>query len=259
MLDFKPSFYEKIFASLDNNTVLMRIEDDGNFFSVWCSREFAEMMECTPEEYIAAGRENSLDRIHHDDRAEVEYLSRNKVTRAGKNNLTIRSRTLKGNRIWINVHYAFVTEDGVCYAYCNCFDVTKIKRDEQRAKNLYEGMRIELENLSGQTLLSLRMNLTRNIIEDCRGSELGDNDLRGMKISERFARRIKYFPLERDRKKFLEEFNTERLLKNFAEGINLTSAVFFSRRPNGRDCFVNYRVTLRRDPVTEDIIAFAAE
>ncbi|MBR2519876.1 MAG: response regulator [Selenomonadaceae bacterium] len=259
MLDFKPSFYEKIFASLDNNTVLMRIEDDGNFFSVWCSREFAEMMECTPEEYIAAGRENSLDRIHHDDRAEVEYLSRNKVTRAGKNNLTIRSRTLKGNRIWINVHYAFVTEDGVCYAYCNCFDVTKIKRDEQRAKNLYEGMRIELENLSGQTLLSLRMNLTRNIIEDCRGSELGDNDLRGMKISERFARRIKYFPLERDQKKFLEEFNTERLLKNFAEGINVTSAVFFSRRPNGRECFINYKVTLRRDPETGDIIAFASE
>ena len=259
MLDFKPSFYEKIFAAPDNNAVLMRVEDDGKFFPVWCSQKFAEMLEGTAEEFIAAERNDSLEKIHPDDRAEVDYLFRNKITRANEKNLTIRRRTLKDNLIWIHIRCTFVNEDGICYAYCNCFNVTKIKRDEQRAKNLYEGLRTELENLSGQTFLSLRMNLTRNIIEDCRGSELIDNDLRGMKISDRFNERLKYFPLERDRKKFLEEFNTERLLKNFAEGINLTSAVFFSRRPNGRECFVNYRVTLRRDPVTEDIIAFAAE
>ena len=45
MLDFKSSFYEKIFDSLDNNAVLMRITKDRKFFPVWCSREFAEMVE----------------------------------------------------------------------------------------------------------------------------------------------------------------------------------------------------------------------
>ncbi len=259
MLDFKPSFYEKIFASLDNNAVLMRLTDDGKYFPVWCSREFAEMMECTADEFIAREHDDPSLRIHHDDLPEVDYLFKNRVTRAGTNSLTIRQRTLKNNWLWVNVHYAFVADGGDAYAYCNCFDVTKIKRDEERAKVLYEGVRAELENFSDNTLVALRLNLTRDIVEDCRGRERYDIDLRGMKISEHFNERTQYLPLERDRKKFVDDFNTTRLLENFAAGKNNQSAVFFSRRPSGRECFVNFSVTLRRDPDTEDIIAFATE
>ena len=259
MLNFKTSFYGKIFDSLDNNAVLMRIEADGKYYPVWCSREFAEMMEGSPEEFIEREQAEPEENFHPDDRADINYLFKNKITRAGKNSLTIRQRTLKGNWVWVNVHYAFVEEDGVEYAYCNCFDVTKIKRSEQRAKILYEGVRKELENFSDNTLVALRLNLTQNIVEDCRGRELYDIDLRGMKISERFEQRAGYFPLERDRKKFIEQFNAQQLLKNFAAGKNIQSAIFFSRRPNGRECFINYNVTLRRDPETEDIIAFATE
>jgi hypothetical protein len=107
------------------------------------------------------------------------------------------------------VHYAFVEDNGVEYVYCNCFDVTKIRRDEERAKVLYEGVRKELETFSNDTLVSIRLNLTKDIIEDCRGRELYDIDLRGMKISERFEQRASYFPLERDKKKFRREFNAE--------------------------------------------------
>lgn len=259
MLDFKSSFYEKIFDSLDNNVVLMQLIGDGKYFPVWCSREFAEMMEGTAEEFLADKKFSLDEQIHPDDRVEVEYLLKNHVTRAGDNNLTIRQRTLKGNWLWVNIHYAFVEEGGIEYAYCNCFDVTKLKLSEQRAKILYEGVRAELENFSDNTLVALRLNLTQDIVEDCRGRERYDIDLRGMKISERFNQRAEYFPLERDRKKFIKEFNKTRLLKNFAAGKNTQSAVFFSRRPNGRECFVNYSVTLRRAPDTEDIIAFATE
>jgi signal transduction histidine kinase/DNA-binding response OmpR family regulator len=259
MLDFKSSFYEKIFDSLDNNAVLMSMTDDGKFFPVWCSREFAAMMEGTAEKFIEREKADPRKNIHPDDREKVDYLFQNKITPKGKNNLTIRLRTLKGNWIWVNVHYAFVEEGGIEYAYCNCFNVTKIKRNEQRTRILYEGVRAELENFSANTLVALRLNLTQDVIEDCRGRELYDIDLRGLKISERFEERASYFPLERDRKKFIEEFNTTQLLKNFAEGKNTQSAIFFSRRPNGRECFVNYHVTLRREPETEDIIAFATE
>ena len=196
MLDFKTSFYEKIFESLDNNAVLMQLIGDGKYFPVWCSREFAEMMEGTAEEFIEHERLEPDKRIHPDDRAEVDYLFKNKITRAGDNSLTIRQRTLKGNWLWVNVHYAFVEEGGIEYAYCNCFDVTKIKRSEQRAKILYEGVRAELENFSDNTLVALRLNLTQDIVEDCRGRELYDVDLRGMKVSERFEQRANYFPIE---------------------------------------------------------------
>ncbi len=259
MLDFKTSFYEKIFDSLDNNSVLMRVEPDGKYFPVWCSREFLEMVECTEEEFIALESGGAMNSIHPDDRTKVAYLFQHHVTRAGDNSLTIRKRTGKGNWIWVNVHYAFVEHEGIEYAYCNYFDVTKIKQSEQRAKILYEGVRKELETLASDTLVSIRLNLTQNVVEDCRGRDLYDADVPGIKISERLAQRVKYFPLERDRKKFLAEFNAKSLLKNFAAGKNTHSAVFFSRRPNGRECFVNYTVTMRRDPDTEDIIAFATE
>lgn len=259
MLDFDTGFYEKIFDSLDNNSLLIQIDADGEYFPVWCSREFAEMMEGTPEEYIADNFIEPEENLHPDDREKVAYLFKHKTTPKGKKVLTIRQRTLKGNWIWVNVHYAFVEYGGIEYAYCNCFDVTKIKLSEERAKILYKGVREELESLSNDTLVSIRLNLTKNIVEDCRGRELYDIDLRGMKISERFKQRASYFPLERDRKKFLATFNAEQLLKNFAAGMNNQSAVFFSRRPSGRECFVSCNVTLRRDPDTEDIIAFATE
>ncbi len=238
-------------------TVLIRIEPDEKFFPVWCSPEFAEMLEGTPEEILA--RDDFQKNIHPDDREKVAYLLRHKVSPKGKNNLTLRQQTLKGNWIWINIYCAFVENGGVEFAYCSCFDVTKFKRNEQRAKILYEGVRAELENLSANTLVALRINITQDVIEDGRGRELQNINLRGMKVSEQFEQRANYFPLERDRKKFLAEFNRERLLEEFARGKNNHSAVFFNRRPDGRECFVNYNVTLRRDPDSEDIIAFATE
>ena len=52
MLNFKTEFYRKLFASLDNNSVLMRVEADGSYRPIWCSREYAGMMEGTEEKCI---------------------------------------------------------------------------------------------------------------------------------------------------------------------------------------------------------------
>ena len=45
MLGFKTEFYRKLVQSLDNNSVLMRVEADGRYRPIWCSREYTEMME----------------------------------------------------------------------------------------------------------------------------------------------------------------------------------------------------------------------
>ena len=255
MPDFKPSFYKKIFNSLDNNAVLIRLADDGKFLPAWCSQKFAAMLESTAEEIVAT--EDFRTNIHPDDRADAENFFRRAVPT--DKDLTIRLLTRKNNWRRVNVHCAFAEDDGVDYAYCNCFDVTEIFLSEERAKILYEGVREELENLSGNTLVFLRLNLTRDVVEDCRGRDPYDTDLRGMKISERFNLRASYLPLERDRKKFVDVFNTAKLLENFAAGKNTQSEVFFSRRPNGRECFVNITATLRRDYDTGDVLALVTE
>lgn len=64
MLNFKPEFYGKLFGSLENNAVLMRVEEDGTYYPVWCSAEFTDMMEGTEEEFIALESGGSMSTIH---------------------------------------------------------------------------------------------------------------------------------------------------------------------------------------------------
>ena len=260
MLDFKPNFYKKIFQSVETSSVLMKVEQGGEkYFPVWCSKEFSEMIEGTEEEFIKRESKSALENIHPDDREEVEYLFKNRKTKSGTKNLNIRRQTLKGNWLWVNVHFAFVKEGGDWYAYLTYFDVTKIVEGERRAKHLYESVSAELENIASESLVALRLNLTKDIVEDCRGKEIYDVDIKGEKISDNFWERLHYLPLERDRKIFSEKFTSEKLLQSYKDGNRNISDVFFSQRPSGRKCFVKYNVTLSKDPETGDIIAFASE
>ncbi len=259
MLDFKSSFYEKLIRSLDTNAVLMRVENDGRYFPVWCSQEYTKMMEGTEEECIKLESGGNMESIHRDDRSKVAYLFRNHKTKTETNSLDIRKRTVQGNWIWVNVHYSFVEEDSVWYAFCNYFDITDIKKNEKQAQTLYESARAELETLSSDRLVTLRLNLTQDIVEERHGREKYSVDIQGKSISENISERVKAFPLERDRKKFLKRFSTENLLKSFERGETSITEILFSQRPSGRKCFVEYKVTLSQNPQSGDIMAFATE
>ena len=259
MHNFKPNFYEKIFHSLNTNAVLMRVESDGKYFPIWCSEEFTKMMECTFEEFIKLESGGAMGSIHPDDRKEVAYLFRNHVTRSGTNSLNVRKRTAKGKWLWVNVHYSFVEDGGEWYAYCLYFDVTAIKESEKRAQNMYEGIRNELENISAEKLVSLRLNLTQGIVEDCRGHGLYEVDVRGMKIADNLDKRLENFPLERDKKRFKRSFSVKKLLLAYHNGITNLSDIFFCKLSDGQKCFVEYNVTLSKNPMTGDIMAFVTE
>ena len=79
MLNFKTDFYTKLFRSLDNNSVLMRVEADGRYYPIWCSREYTEMMEGTEEECLRYESGEVMISVHPDDRDEIAYLFRNHV------------------------------------------------------------------------------------------------------------------------------------------------------------------------------------
>ncbi|MBR1658895.1 MAG: PAS domain-containing protein, partial [Oscillospiraceae bacterium] len=134
MLNFKTGFYERLFRSLDNNAVLMRVEDGGVCCPIWCSREFAEMMEGTEADFVRLEHGGTMRTIHPDDREEVAYLFRHHRARDGSNSLTLRKITVKGREIWVKVHYAFVEEDGAQYVYCTYADITETKKRERVAE-----------------------------------------------------------------------------------------------------------------------------
>ena len=134
MKRFQTNFYEKLFGALDNNAVMMQVEEDGTYYPIWCSNEFTEMMEGTQEDFIRMESGGTMKTIHPDDHEDVAYLFKHHKAKDGSNSLQIRKYTAKGNEIWVNVHYAFVVEDGVQYAYCNYSDITAIKRREEIAE-----------------------------------------------------------------------------------------------------------------------------
>ncbi|MBQ7477030.1 MAG: response regulator [Selenomonadaceae bacterium] len=259
MQNFKPEFYEKILSSLSTNAVLMRVSADGKYFPIWCSKEFTEMMEGTAEEFIELERDGKMKSIHPEDREEVAYLFQHHVTKSGTNSLNVRKRTLKGNWRWVSVHYSFVEENGVQYAYCMYFDITTIKENENQARVMYESVKNELENISGESLVSLRLNLTKGIVEDCRGHGLHEVDVRGMSIAKNFEKRLDIFPLERDKRRFQRNFNTKKLLAAYQNGITNLSDIFFCHLNDGQKCFVEYSITLSKDPSTGDVICFVNE
>ena len=256
MLDFRTEFYKNLFDSLDNNAVIMRVEQDGTYEPIWCTEEFAEMMEGTVEECIS--RENTaMSSVHPDDREEVAYLFKNHKTKNGANNLTIRKYTVKGNIIWVNLHFAFVEEEGIQYAYCNYTNVTEIKESQAKAENMYESIRDDLESLAEGALSFLRVNLTRDKLLDIRGSDTFQFDQSpGVDHVKEWQR---YLPLESDRKRFAERISPDGLINTFLSGQDYLEDYFFTQRKDGRKCFVKVTENIRQDPATGDIISFFTE
>ena len=256
MLNFNTGFYEKLFQSLDNNAVIMRVAQDGSYEPIWCTREFAEMMEGTEEECIRL-ENGSLSSIHPDDRDEVAYLFRNHMTRSGANNLTVRKYTVKGNMIWVNLHFAFVEEAGVQYAYCSYTDVTEIKESQAGTEAMYQSACADLESLAVGALSFLRVNLTKDLMEDMRGSDVFPLDTTpGVDHVQQW---MDFLPLESDRKRFAERISPESLINTFNSGVNYLEDYFFTVRKSGRKCFVKITENIRQDPATGDIISFFTE
>lgn len=148
-------------------------------------------MEGTEEDFIRLESGGTMSTIHPDDREEVAYLFRNHVTRAGSNSLTVRKKTVKGNWIWVSIHYAFVKEDGVQYAYCTYFDVIEVKENEIQLESMYEGMRSEILKLSKETLSTVRVNLTLDVT-DTTAPNFSEGFYSGGCNHHQFLRRLRF-------------------------------------------------------------------
>ncbi|MBQ7477373.1 MAG: response regulator [Selenomonadaceae bacterium] len=259
MLNFGDAFFSRLFESLDNNSMILAVDESGAYRPVWCSREYAEMMEGNVEECLRYETAAENDSVHADDRDEVAYLFQHHKTRDGKNSLTIRKLTLKDNEIWVNVHYAFVKEAEVQYAYCNYTDVTELKHSQQQALAMYQELNEELEALSSQSLAALRSNLTKGVVEKAQGIDLYDVDREGMPIEDLMRVRLDNMPVASDRENYLKTFDLQRLREKYDRGEGVASIVILSRRQSGRQCFIKCSASMRKDPLTDDVIVLGVE
>ncbi len=259
MLGFNNEFYKKLFYSLDNNSVLMKVEKDGTYYPVWCSKEFTDMMEGSMEDFIRLETGGTMKTIHPDDRDAVSYLFRHHITRDAKNTLTVRKLTMSGKWIWVCINYAFINDGDDVYAYCTYFDVSELKESQNRTEAMYNELNRELTELADDSLAALRSNVTKGIIEEVHGRDLYAADKVGAKAADLIQARLDNMPIEADRKKYIETFNLERLKERYYLGEGPVSLVLFSKRQSGRQCFIKYYASMRKDPETGDIIVLGVE
>ena len=259
MLNFKDSFFAKLFDAIDNNSILIAIDENNKYLPIWCSREYAEMMEGSVEEVIAYEIEAQFNTVHPDDRDKVAYIFEHHNTIDKKNSFIIRKITSKGNVLWLNIYYATVKEDGRQYLYMNCTDVTEIKVSQQQTIEMYEELNRELEALSGQSLAVLRCNLTKGIVERVSGTDLYDVDRNGASIKDVMKARLDIMPFVSDREAYMNHFSFEMIQEKFLRGEDPDPLVIMSQRQSGKRCFIKFSVLLRKNPLTGDLMAIGIE
>ena len=108
--------------------------------------------------------DDPLSTVFEEDRAAAAYLLENGTTPEGSTHAIIRKSNAKGNTIRVDMHYAFFEHGGRSYAYCNYFDITGMKENEQRNQAMYDELNNEIQTLSGDRLAVIRSNLEDGVV-----------------------------------------------------------------------------------------------
>ena len=247
-------------SQMKNNAVLMRRHEDGRLESVYVSESFARMMECSVEEALRLmDGMGFFHTTHPEDRPFVRSMLKRRVTDDGSSSLTVQKITAKKNRLWCNVHFAFIDDFGEHYIYCTYTDVSMLKQYEERLRSVYTSLGNNFYQVDDRTLALFRVNLTKNVVEEAKGRDLFASDSARLPYAEMLARRAENYPIAAERERLLRDFDREKLSALYLEGKVSASEVLYSRRRDGRDCFVELSATLTRHPLTGDMIAFMTE
>ena len=246
---------------IENAAVLLKQNDNGDIETVFVSDEFAKLMECKNVDEATQLMSGSgfIVTTHPDDRLSVRRMLRRRISEKRTKELTIRKITAKGNEIWCNVHYAFIDDFDEHYIYCTYFDVTTSRIYAQRLRTSYTSIGDNFYRENKKTLGMFRVNLSRDIIEDMKGRDLFGTDSTVRPYSEVMRLRAVNYPIKQEQETLLDTFNADKLMYSYLQGKTQFSEYLFSRRKDGRYCYVNFAVMLTRHPVTSEIIAFIAE
>ena len=245
---------------MGNNAVLMQRHPNGRMDPVYISPEFARMMETSVAEARAMLTGSGFFKSTvADDRPLVRSMLERRVAFDGSNRLTIQKITAKHNKVWCNVHCAFIDDFDEHYIYFTYTDVTTLKQYEERLRSTYSSLGNNFYQSGENTLSNLRVNLTRNVFEEIQGVDTYDTDTLRNSYSEALQLRLCHFPIESERKRLATSFARERLIQQYVSGSPNTSIMLYSVRKNGMSCFVNISASVTRHPLSGDIVAFITE
>ncbi|MDO4405104.1 MAG: ATP-binding protein [Atopobiaceae bacterium] len=137
--------------------------------------------------------------------------------------------------------------------------IGRLRESNARSDALYEETRNELASLTEDCLSVLRVNLTRNKIEERAGKALSAKDLAAQSYTELLASREERFPSADSCRRAQKVFARDELLKSFGTGRSEVEETHYSLMEDGQPCFVKTHATLAVQPGSGDVIAFITE
>lgn len=137
--------------------------------------------------------------------------------------------------------------------------IDHIKDTEQVLAARYEEIKDNIVALTKDSTAVMRVNLTKDEIEELSGDYLYDSDHESVRYSDLIEARGKYL-LDPD---FYETrfplFTRDGLLKQYQEGHTSVAETALVLRSDGTPTYVKFAVTLTKMPVSGDVVAFIVE
>ena len=137
--------------------------------------------------------------------------------------------------------------------------IDRLQESNARLDALYEEIRNELASLTEDCLSVLRVNLTRDEIEERAGKALSEKDLEAQSYTDLLASREERFLPMDDPHREQSAFSRAELLKSFNAGHSEVEETRYSVLEDGQPCFVKTHATLAVQPGSGDVIAFITE
>ena len=258
--DAHQSFMHAVYQ-INNIACLFEQREDGSVSAAYVTPSFVKLMECDTQEeaLVLMDGDNLFENTYPEDREALRDLLKNHVGPEGTPDITLRTYTKKGSLIWVVIHYAFIDDYDRHYIYATYADVTRLKRYEEQLQSVYTSLGESFHKTDDDSLARVRGNLTGNYIEEWNGIYqhiVGEDQISFAKALER---RASYFPIEEERKLFLDTFGIEPLTKSYMDGVVSVNKVLYSRLPNNSVFYVKITANVTRHPMSGDLIVFMTE
>ena len=253
--------FMRVVHQVNNIACLLRKNEDGSISAEYVTPSFVHLMECdTQEEALELmDGENLFANTWPEDRQILKDMLFNRIGAEGASDITVRKITRKGNVIWCAIHYAFIDDYEKHYIYATFTDITRLKRYEEQLQSVYTSLGDSFHQTDDDSLARVRANLTRNIVEEANGSAAYVPGYEQISFVEALEERATYFPIEEERRIFLNTFSIDALTKAYMDGNVTTSRVLYSRLPNNSVFYVKISANVTRHPLTGDLVVFITE
>ena len=251
----------RVVSQMNNNAVLYKRNDDGTLTTVNVTPSFCEMMECATREDALRLMDGDglLESTFEEDRKAVLDMLARRVGPDGTRDLTIRKVTTGGKMIWCNVHYAFIDDYEEHYIYSTYSNVTDLKNYEAQLQSIYTSMGNNFYQVDENTLVRIRVNLTKDLVEETGGTAGFPFNSDNMSFSDVLRIRVGYFPIEHEKTEFMTTFCASALTNAYMDGHVTVSRVLYTRLPDNTVSYVKLTANVTRHPMTSDIVAFISE